>query len=223
LRREAEAKGFPSEKLAVHYIGVDTSKLTASTSHEREKTVLFVGRLVAQKGLTNLLRAMARGGESSAPAKLVVIGDGPLRAQHEAEAAELGVRADFLGGQPSSVVYDWMRRCSALVLPSFREGLGIVLCEAIALGLPVVGFASGGIPEVIAEGCGLLAAEGDAGDLGRQIALLLGNPELRGRLAANARRHLLKKFDLATQTQRLEQHYESLVAARSASAVVGTC
>jgi glycosyltransferase involved in cell wall biosynthesis len=106
-----------------------------------------------------------------------------------------------------------MRRARVLALPSIRaksgdrEGLGIVLCEAFALGLPTVAFDSGGIRDAIREGCGLLAAEGDSQDLARQLTLLLSNDRLRGNVAANARRHAVQNFDLAQQTEKLEQLY----------------
>lgn len=218
IRQQALKKGYPAEKLVVHYIGVDTTKLVPAPVQGREPIVLFVGRLVEKKGLTYLLRAMAARRRAGDEVTLVVIGDGPLRVQHEKEAGQLGVKCSFLGAQPNHVVHDWMRRAQALALPSVRagsgdrEGLGMVLCEAFALGLPTVAFDSGGIRDAIREGCGLLAHEGDAQDLARQLTLLLSNDGLRGKLAANARRHAVQNFDLAKQTEKLEQLYDRVAA-----------
>jgi glycosyltransferase involved in cell wall biosynthesis len=214
IRQQALTKGYPGEKLVVHYIGVDTAKLVPAPVPMREPIVLFVGRLVEKKGLSYLLRAMAARGRASAEATLAVIGDGPLRLQHEKEAAQLGVKCSFLGAQPNLVVHDWMRRAQVLALPSVRaktgdcEGLPTVLLEAFALGLPVIGFTSAGIPEAVPEGCGLLARAGDSADLARQLTLLLSNDGLRGQVAANGRRNAVQNFDLAKQTERLEQLYD---------------
>ena len=75
IRRQALSKGFPAEKLVVHYIGVDTDKLVPVRDHPRESIVLFVGRLVEKKRLTYLLRAMAEGGKLDAAVRLIVIGE----------------------------------------------------------------------------------------------------------------------------------------------------
>jgi len=214
IRQEAAAKGYPREKLVVHHIGVDTGKLVPGPVQMREPSVLFVGRLVEKKGLTYLLRAMAARGRASDEVELVVIGDGPLRVRHEKEAAQLGVQCIFLGAQPNHVVHDWMRRAQVLALPSVRaktgdsEGLPTVLFEAFALGLPVIGFATAGIPEAVLDGCGLLAHEGDAEELARQLTLLLENEGCRAEVAANARRRAVQNFDLAKQTEKLEQLYD---------------
>jgi colanic acid/amylovoran biosynthesis glycosyltransferase len=214
IRQQALKQGYPAEKLVVHHLGVDTTELVPAVVPIREPIVLFVARLVEKKGLTYLLRALAARDRNVVEVTLVVIGDGPLRVQHEKEAAQLGVKCSFLGAQPNRVVHDWMRRAQVLALPSVRaksgdrEGLGVVLCEAFALGLPVVAFDSGGIGDAVREGCGLLAHEGDSEDLTRQLTRLLENQDLRAQLAANARRNAVQNFDLAKQTEKLEQLYD---------------
>lgn len=222
IRQQALSKGFPEEKLVVHYTGVDTEKLAPPPVENREAVVLFVGRLVEKKGLSHLLHAMAGAGPMCASAKLVVIGDGPSRERWEAESARLGIDCEFLGEQPSGAVLDWMRRALVLAAPSVRartgdsEGLSTVVVEALALGLPVVAFSSAGIPEAIHSGCGLLANEGDETELGRQLALFLENRDLQERLAAGARKTAMQKFDLARQTAKLEQIYDRVVLAHRA-------
>jgi len=214
IREQALKQGYPAEKLVVHHLGVDTTRLVPAPVQMREPIVLFVARLVEKKGLTYLLRAMAARGGGGDQVTLVVIGEGPLRVQHEKEAAQLGVKCSFLGAQPNHVVHDWMRRAQVLALPSVRaksgdrEGLGVVLCEAFALGLPTVAFDSGGIQDAIREGCGLLAQEGDFEDLARKLTLLLEDQGLRGEMAENARRNAVQNFDLAKQTEKLEQLYD---------------
>jgi glycosyltransferase involved in cell wall biosynthesis len=234
IQQQALKKGFPAEKLLVHYTGVDTAALAPPpppapagfaenddallSPCAPEKIVLFVGRLVEKKGLSFLLRAMAGSGLAGAPVRLVVIGDGPVRRRRESEAARCGVRCEFLGVRPNSTVHDWMRRAYVLAVPSVqaksgdREGLPTVVLEAFALGLPVVAFASAGIPEAVSSNCGLLAPEGDFERLGVQLRLMLENEDLRNRLAAGARQCAVQNFDLAAQTERLEQIYDRVVS-----------
>lgn len=212
IRDEAAHKGFPPEKLLVHPIGIDTNKLVPSPLMACENIVLFVGRLVEKKGLSYLLRAMARVRD----ARLAVIGDGPLRAQHQAEAIELGVACEFLGEQPNGAVHEWMGRASVLAVPSVRaksgdsEGLPTVILEAFAAGLPVAAFDSAGIPEAVSENCGMLAKERDFEQLARHLDVMLHNADLRSRLAIGARRCAEQNFDIARQTEKLERIYDGL-------------
>jgi glycosyltransferase involved in cell wall biosynthesis len=212
IKEQAIKRGFPESKLRVHYIGVDTERLSPAQIVGKRDIVLFVGRLVEQKGLRYLFNAMVIVAATCPTVKLVVIGDGPLRQQHEKEAKELGINCEFIGAQRPDIVHDWMRRSKVFVLPSVREGLGMVLCEAIASGATAIGFASGGIPEVITAGTGLLVTEGDSDALARQIKIALTDDVLREMLTARAREHVLNKFSLALQTEKLEQIYDEVIS-----------
>jgi glycosyltransferase involved in cell wall biosynthesis len=218
IRQQALRRGFPADKLTVHYIGVNTNELKPATDDARENVVLFVARLVEKKGLSYLIQAMRAVTQACPGVKLVVIGDGPLRARHQAEAEAANIACEFLGGQPHHAVQDWMRRAKVFAFPSVRaqsgdsEGLGIVLCEAFALGLPAVGFASGGIPEAIVSGTGLLAPERDVEQLGSHLITLLQNDALRRRISQAAREHVVSRFNLRTQTDVLEHIYDSVIA-----------
>ena len=89
VRQRLLAKGFPPEKMKVHHIGVDTEFFKADSTIARSKMVLFVGRLIENKGCEFLLRAMGALQVAHPDVQLVVIGDGPLRASLENQAAEL--------------------------------------------------------------------------------------------------------------------------------------
>lgn len=218
IYQEALKRGFPSEKLRVHYIGIDTLRLTPDTTGSHEKRVLFVGRLTEKKGLSYLLQAMAMLRDACPEMKLLIIGDGPLRVDHEAEASQLNLKCEFMGAQPNEVVRDYMKRSYVLALPSIRaqsgdgEGLPTVIYEAFALGLPVVGFRSAGIPEAVSATSGLLATEGDSEELAAQLKLILENQVLRNHLSKGARQRVVAHFNLATQTQILEAIYDDVVA-----------
>lgn len=133
--------------------------------------ILFVGRLSAEKGIRTLVDA-TRG------LNLVVAGDGPLRS----------LVPDALGFVPHEDVQRLLARAAVVVLPSHREGLPMVLLEAMAHGRAVVATPVGGIPSLVEDGVtGLLVPPGDAKALREAIERLLVDPELRQRLGEAAR------------------------------------
>jgi len=208
IRQRMLVLGYPPERTIVHYIGVDTERFKADAAIERERIVLFVGRLVEKKGCAYLIEAM-RGID----ARLVIIGDGPLRSQLEAMAP----RAEFLGAQPGDAVKRWMNRARVFCVPTVRaangdmDGCPIVFFEAQAMGLPVVAFASGGTPEAVADGeTGLLAKERDTVGLAERLARLLDSDQEWGRLSARARARVESDFDIVKQCEKLETIYDGL-------------
>ncbi len=148
---------------------------------DREKNlILFVARLVEKKGCEYLIRAAAQLRERQRDARLVIIGDGPLRKELEQLAVELKVPAEFLGVQGPDAVRGWMQRARVLCNPSVTaangdtEGLGMVFAEAQATGLPVVSTQHGGIPEVVRDGeTGLLARERSVEELTSHLERML--------------------------------------------------
>ncbi|HVQ09969.1 MAG TPA: glycosyltransferase, partial [Allosphingosinicella sp.] len=165
LRARAIALGYPAERTRTHYNGVDLDRFHPGEGPREPGLVLHVGRLVEKKGTAVLIEATA-GIEG---ARLIVIGDGPLRGALERQA---GPSVRFLGALPSDEVASWMRRASALAAPSLTaadgdaEGLPNVVVEAAASGLPVVATRHSGIPEAIIDGeTGLLVPEGDSAAL----------------------------------------------------------
>lgn len=215
IRRRALAAGYPAERVITHFNGVDTDFFRPSGEPPEPGLILHVGRLVGKKGTAVLLDAVARTEE----ARLVVVGDGPLRASLERRARKCGIesRVRFAGALPPAEVLGWMQRAWLLAAPSITagdgdaEGLPTVLCEAAAAGLPVVGTRHSGIPEAVSEGeTGLLGPEGDVGLLARNLSLLLGSPRMRESMAGAARLRALDRFDLARQTERLEGYYDYL-------------
>jgi colanic acid/amylovoran biosynthesis glycosyltransferase len=219
MRERAVAQGFPAERTWVHYNGVDLAAFPLAQEDDGE-TVLHVGRLVEKKGTALLLRALAQ-----VPAgKLVIIGDGPLRASLEGLAQQIGVtpRVCFLGSQPPEAVAEWMRRATLLAAPSLTardgdaEGLPNVVVEAAASGLPVVGSAHAGIPEAVANGrSGFIVPEGEAEPLAMRIADLLGDAALRRRMGAAGRALAEERFDLARQMRLLERRYDEVTSSRA--------
>ena len=121
--------------------------LEAATPPPTFGPLLGVGRLVPEKGFDLLVRAAALTGQAA-----VIVGDGPERPALEALAASLRADVAFVGEVPPDALAHLYRSARVVVVPSRREGFGMVAAEAAAMGRAVVGSAVGGIPEVIAGG-----------------------------------------------------------------------
>jgi colanic acid/amylovoran biosynthesis glycosyltransferase len=210
-------QGFPEEKVIVHYIGVDTDFFQADSSVQREPIVLFVGRLVEKKGCEYVIRAMARVHAACPEARLVVIGNGPLRPRLQQLAQQHSPTATFLGARSPNEVREWMSRASVFCVPSTtakngdQEGFGLVFAEAQAMGLPVVSFASAGVPEAVANGeTGFLVPERDEEGLARNITRLFTDRQAWQRCSAAGIARVRSQFDLRKQTGGLEEIYASI-------------
>ena len=221
IRDRALEAGFPSQKLLVHYIGIDRGLFSPSAEPEASQGVLFVGRLVEKKGCEYLLRAMQFVQQAHPQCELTIIGDGPLRPSLEALAIELNLRCQFRGTQPAASVRESLRRARIACVPSVTaadgdsEGLPTVVGEALAMGVPVVGTKHAGIPEiVIPHVTGLLTPERDPAALADALCLLLADRDLWQRLHHAAPRYIEQHFDLQRQTALLEDIYKGLTAAK---------
>ena len=148
-------------------------------------TLAFAGRLMAAKALDVALDAMASVPEAS----LVIVGDGPDRAalEQQRDALGLGERVRFVGGLEREGVLRMFRAADVVLLSSRWENFPHVIVEALAVGTPVISSAVGGVPEVVRDGeNGLLVPAGDVEALAGAIRRLLGDDEVRARLAAAA-------------------------------------
>jgi colanic acid/amylovoran biosynthesis glycosyltransferase len=227
IKQKAILRGFSAEKIAVHHIGIDVDRFQPDPPHEREKIVLFVGRLVEKKGCKYLIQAMATVQRSHPDAELVIVGDGPERQELEALAASALKRYRFLGVQSPAQVKAWHNQARVFCLPSVTaasgetEGLPISILEAQAMNLVVVATRHAGVPESVEHGeTGLLADERDALGLAAQLEAALGSAELSFRLAAAARQQVHASFNLSRQNALLEQIYDRVIAAPAPSQTV---
>jgi colanic acid/amylovoran biosynthesis glycosyltransferase len=223
VRGKLLEQGFPEERVLVHYTGVDTKKFQPAGT-EGSPLILFVGRLVEFKGAEFLIRAAGELQKQLPASELVLIGEGPLRADLEKLAKQLLRRYRFLGVRSSEEVREWMNRASVVCMPSITtrsgegEGLGMVCAEAQAVGKPVVAFDSGGISEVVShKETGFLAAEGDWQALAEYLFVLLQDTKIRERFGLAARERMLRQFDLEHRTRILEGIYESVLRNGAAS------
>jgi glycosyltransferase involved in cell wall biosynthesis len=165
----------------------------------------YLGRLVAQKGVLDLVEALPL---LPPHIRLRLVGDGVLRPRIEARAAELGVRARVEILAWTNDVPAELRRLDALALPSrttptWKEQFGRVLIEAMSCGVPVVGSSSGEIPRVIGDG-GLVYPEGDIVALAAALRRLADMPALHAELGRRGRGRVLGHY---TQSSLARQYY----------------
>jgi glycosyltransferase involved in cell wall biosynthesis len=167
--------------------------------------ILSVGRLVEKKGHLHLIEACGLLKGLGVPFQCRIIGDGPLRARLAEEIARKDLEdcVTLEGSLPYAQVEAFYHRATVFALPSLvtedgdREGLPVVLMEALAFGVPVVSTGTSGIPElVIHEQTGLLVPPADAQSLARAMVRLMRDEALRKRLSRAGRRKVEADFDL---------------------------
>lgn len=205
------------ERVKVVHCGLDSgfhefSISTANYSHN----IVCVGRLCEQKGQQLLVEAVAELVNNGEPLHLTLAGDGPMRSEIEEMIArhQLESNITITGWISSSRVREEILNARALVLPSFAEGLPVVIMEAMALQRPVLSTYVAGIPELIKPGeNGWLIPAGDAEILKDAIFQVLhtGNSEL-DRLAMNAREKVLEQHDIDIEAGKLSGLFESSTA-----------
>lgn len=195
------------DRLRVVRCGLDPDELPAPapaapadpTAASGPLHVLTIGRLVPDKGQSLLLRAVAGLRRSGVPAVLTVIGNGPDEAPLRRAARRLGVaeHVEFTGALGQPQVAERLRTADVFCLPSFAEGLPVVLMEAMAAQVPVVATRIAGVGELVEDGVsGLLVAPGRADLLEGALARLAADPMLRHRLAAAGRERVLAAHDV---------------------------
>jgi len=220
IRDKALLAGFPEEKLRVHYTGMNSEAFTPTlpVSEKDPNMVLYVGRLVEYKGCDYLLRAMQHVQQQRPQARLVVIGDGPFRAALEKLNGELGVGANFLGELSQQPMRSWLERARVFCAPSvtveggMSEAFGNVFSEAQAMGVPVVSFRHGGIPETMRDGVtGLLAPERDVETLAAHLMRYLEDHAFWARSREEGMHWVRKTFDVRSQTAGLEAIYDNVI------------
>ncbi|MEZ5913914.1 MAG: glycosyltransferase [Paracoccaceae bacterium] len=185
-------------KLRLVHCGVIPEQYDRAT-RDGSGRILFVGRLAAVKGVPLLFDALKRLLPDHPGASLTVIGDGPARAELEAMAAEppLTGRVSFLGYRGQAEVAEELARSDMLVLPSFAEGVPVVLMEAMASRMPVIASQVAGIPELIRDGeSGHVVPAGDVDTLADRMGRLLADPALRGRMGEAGRAMIEAEYDV---------------------------
>lgn len=195
------------DKLKIVHCGVDPARY-GRADIPRGKHVIFVGRLAAVKGLPMLVEAFARVKVKHSDARLSIVGDGPERKPAEARVAGLGIgdAVTFHGYKSSDEVAGLLAQSDVMVLPSFAEGVPVVLMEAMASGLPVIASRVAGVQELVEDGVsGYAVPPGDLDSLSERLDALLSDPELCARMGAAGQAKVAAEFDQAAEARWLEQ------------------
>lgn len=223
LRRAAIRLGCPAEKIRIHHLGVSLEDFTfAPRALSREEPVRFLslGNFEPKKGIDVLLHAFRRVVDLRPSTRLVLAGYGRGLGAARALATDLGLDAhvEFPGAYRPERVPAAMRAHHVYVQPSrtagdhAREGIPVVLMEAMATGMPVIATRHSGIPELVRDGIsGWLVDEGDAGALAERMLALADSPETAARLGAAGRERVEREFDLRQQNLRLGRIYSELL------------
>lgn len=219
IRTRAIEVGIPPGKIVVSRTGVDTQRFAPAGAplDQRRRRIVFVGRMVENKGPVVLLRAFAIVKRAMPDAELAMVGAGPMLEAARGEAERLGLAVSFSGGASREEVLARLGEARVLCLPSVptpdgaSEGFGQVLLEAQSCGVPVVGSDTGGIPEAMQPGTtGLLFPPGDEKALAECLMLVLGWPEERlAEVSRQCRSWAKSRFDLRSMTSRLEEIYDA--------------
>jgi glycosyltransferase involved in cell wall biosynthesis len=223
VRAEIIPTGIP----VAEFSGGDGARFRARHGISPACAVLvYVGRVAFEKNIGFLLRVLAAVRRSVPAALLVVCGEGPATARLKDEAAALGLgdAVRFVGYlDRTTELRDCYRAADALVFASRTETQGLVLLEAMALGVPVVSTAVMGTRDVVGPGRGALVAADDEHDFAAQVVRVLSEPELRARLAAQGPEYA-RAWSAPALAQRMEAFYRSVLeaaAARVANGAVG--
>ena len=202
-------KGYPGPISVVPQFGVDEDDFSPGPVQARPFTVGFPNRLTPGKDPMLMLDALEM---LPGEARLEVVGDGPLAGQLEREIVRRGLngRVRVRARVPSADMPDVLRSMDVVVLPSrttrrWKEQFGRVLVEAMACGVPVVGSASGEIPNIIGD-AGLIVPEGNRGALAEAIRRVMCDHRLRSELATKGRLRALAHF---TQRRVAEETYRA--------------
>jgi phosphatidylinositol alpha-1,6-mannosyltransferase len=213
VRTISPAAAITRIPMGVNVGAVADAAVVAARRAGRRPLVVFVGRLVADKGVDDLIEAVALLPEVQA----AVVGTGQHLDAARRLAAERGVadRIEFVGWADPGDVPAWLAAADVVLAPSrigrdgWQEGQGLSIIEAMAQGRPVVATATGGIPETIEDGVsGVLVAPEDPPALARAVSALLADPEEAAAIGERARARVIQRFSRASSADRFAELYE---------------
>jgi colanic acid/amylovoran biosynthesis glycosyltransferase len=230
-RRVIEADCGPSSaaRIEVIHCGVDPAAFTVpDRAPDRPLGIVAVGTLHEVKGQTHLIEACRRLVAAGLDVRCRLIGDGVdrERLQAQIDEADLGSTVTLVGQLTGDGVTAELAAADVLVAPSVptsggkREGIPVVLMEAMASGLPVVASRLSGIPELVDDGVsGLLVPPGDPQALADALRRLADDPVLRERLGQAGRATIVREFDVVASADRLARRIVAAGGGRSPRAV----
>lgn len=194
---------IPSERIAAVHNGIDTSVVERISAQKKTRDLIFVGRMVEHKHPEEFIKAV--NGWNAA-----MIGDGPLAERVKRKARRAGV--EYLGRLASHEdVLREIKRSRVLVLPSTREGLGLVIAEAGACGVPTVAYRGTGVEDIITEKTGVLVAQRDVKALRKAVDGLLRDDARRKRMGTAMKKRVMQRFTNEQMAAGVEQVYKEVL------------
>ncbi|MBX9659761.1 MAG: glycosyltransferase [Nitrospiraceae bacterium] len=187
------------------YLGVDMGTCLIGT----------VGRLTPVKGLSYLLQSLSILLRQRANVRLLIVGDGMIRKDLEAQAHNLGIGENvvFLGHREDTL--ELMQALDIFVLPSLSEGIPMALLEAMAASRAVVASRVGGIPEIVEDGVeGILVEPMNVNQLAENCGRLIESPEIAMKMGEQARKRVVQEFSATAMADRVAGLYKELVMSR---------
>ena len=204
----------------IDFFSTSAGRATGQKQNGRHaETILYAGRLIDVKGVEYLIRAFPSVLEKHANAKLLVVGSGPCKGDlvNVSERLHLQGRVVFQEPVSQEELARYFSTADVVVLPSVRtdegetEGLGLVLLEAMACGVPVIGSATGGIPDIIKDGeTGLIALQMNPHDLAEKILRILDDEALRKKVTEKGFGFVKQEFSWAVVAERFKKIYEQV-------------
>jgi len=212
VANHAQSIGISSDSISVVPNGVDPNEFSPSSKTDSGPSVLFVGRLIQNKGPQILLEAAPKVINSCPETEFSFVGTGPLEESLQSRAQELGISENVhFKGYVESVAVE-MKSADVFCRPSTSEGMPLTLLEAMASALPAVVTPVAGVPEIVEDGqSGILVPTEDPDSTADNIITLLKNPFLRETIGTTARDYVVQEHSWDRRTERIKQIYQSLV------------
>jgi len=225
IRNEMVEAGIPGGKITVIDNGVDVEEIARQVRSvspgelfpegDATKIVGAIGSLKEEKGFRFLIEAAGNVVPNDVKVKFLIVGDGPLREELERMVASQGAKGNIVFTGYRSDVYKLLGTFDIFVLPSVKEGLPLVLLEAMAARIPVVATRVGAVPRVLIDGVnGLLVSPGESGALRKAIETLLTNPSFSASIAARGYETVREHFSSESMFSKYHATYLDVLKGR---------
>ena len=222
-REHVELRIAPAERFTTIHSGVDLSRFERAPHGDVARrsdfgipadapVIVCVARLVPIKGHEHLIAAMPAVLDAFPEARLLLVGDGPLADELQAQAERAGVAQRVVFAGLRFDIPDLLRLSDIFALASLNEGMGRVLVEAMACRLPVVATRVSGIPDVVDDGVtGLLADSRSPDQMARALCALLSDPVCAHRMGEAGYRKVVPAFGVDAMVERINTVYEEVL------------
>lgn len=202
--------GCPINKIKIIPNAVDVETFTPRPELEEDKSIVWVGRFVPEKGLHYLINASRVVVQRHPDAKFILVGNGVLRWEIQQMVMKYGLSRNFFftGSVSRKKVLEILQSATLFVFPSLKEGMPIALLEAMSCAKPVIGSDISGINDIIVHGeNGFLVPPRNPEALAKTIMMLLEDKDTRRKIGQNARKLVMEKYSWNVILKKIEKLY----------------